>query len=112
MSDTVGGGRLAPGGRAAGVPLTAASVRRPRSPKTSERVARELVDHIVDNDLQEGTMLPNEKQLVEIFEVGRTTVREALRLLETRGAITIRPGPRGGPVVRRPRPDDLREGLS
>jgi DNA-binding FadR family transcriptional regulator len=92
--------------------LTANSVRRTRAPKTSERVARELADHIVDNDLQEGTMLPNEKQLVDIFEVGRTTLREALRLLETRGAITIRPGPRGGPVVRRPRPDDLREGLS
>jgi GntR family transcriptional regulator, transcriptional repressor for pyruvate dehydrogenase complex len=110
MSDTVD--RPSFNGRPAGVPLTAGSVRRTRSPKTSERVARELVNHIVDNDLQEGTMLPNEKQLVEIFEVGRTTLREALRLLETRGAITIRPGPRGGPVVRRPRPDDLREGLS
>ena len=92
--------------------LTPGSMRTTRAPKTSERVARELVNHIVENDLAEGTKLPNEKQLVEVFDVGRTTLREALRLLETRGVITIRPGPGGGPVVRRPRPDDLREGLT
>ena len=92
--------------------LTSGSVGKVRPPKTSERVARELVNHIVDNDLAEGTKLPNEKQLVEVFDIGRTTLREALRLLETRGVITIRSGPGGGPVVRRPRPDDLRESLT
>ena len=92
--------------------LTPGSIKSVRSPKTSERVARELVNHIVENDLAEGTKLPNERQLVDVFEVGRTTLREALRLLETRGVITIRPGPGGGPVVRRPRPDDLRESLT
>ena len=82
--------------------LTAGSLRQPRSPKTSERVARDLVTHIIDNNLAEGTKLPNEKQLAEVFQVGRTTLREALRLLETHGVIIIRPGPGGGPVVRRP----------
>lgn len=92
--------------------LTAGSLRQPRSPKTSERVARDLVTHIIDNNLAEGTKLPNEKQLAEVFQVGRTTLREALRLLETHGVIIIRPGPGGGPVVRRPRADDLRESLT
>lgn len=92
--------------------LTRGSVRNVRSPKTSERVARELVNHIVDNNLAEGTKLPNERQLSEVFDVGRTTLREAMRLLETRGVITIKSGPGGGPVVRRPRPDDLRESLT
>jgi GntR family transcriptional regulator, transcriptional repressor for pyruvate dehydrogenase complex len=95
-----------------GSTLSAGSMKSSRSMKTSERVARDLVNHIVDNDLAEGAKLPNEKQLVEVFGVGRTTLREALRLLETRGVITIRPGPGGGPVVRRPRADDLREGLT
>lgn len=80
--------------------------------KTSERVARQLVAYIVDNNLPEGTKLPNESQLVELMGIGRTTLREALRLLETRGVLTIRSGPGGGPVVRRPRPDDLSESLT
>ena len=101
MSSTTGAGGLFPGG-----------AWTTRAPKTSERVARELVNHIIGHDLAEGAKLPNEKQLVEVFDVGRTTLREALRLLETRGVITIRSGPGGGPVVRRPRPDDLREGLT
>lgn len=83
-----------------------------RSPKTSELIARDLANHIIERDLDEGTVLPNERELIEIFGVGRTTLREALRLLETRGVITIRSGPRGGPVVRRPRPSDLGEALT
>jgi GntR family transcriptional regulator, transcriptional repressor for pyruvate dehydrogenase complex len=83
-----------------------------RVPKASERIARALVNYIVDNDLAEGTLLPVERELVEQFGVGRSTLREALRLLETRGVITIRPGRLGGPVVRRPRPEDLGEGLT
>jgi DNA-binding FadR family transcriptional regulator len=89
-------------------PLAALS----RSPKISELVARELARRIIDERLEEGTMLPNERELIEIFHVGRTTLREALRLLETRGVITIRTGPRGGPIVRRPRPDDLSDVLT
>jgi DNA-binding FadR family transcriptional regulator len=33
------------------------------------------------------------------YEVGRASLREALRLLEVHGLLSIRPGPRGGPVV-------------
>jgi GntR family transcriptional regulator, transcriptional repressor for pyruvate dehydrogenase complex len=85
---------------------------RRRQPKTSERIARDLASHIVDNQLVPGTMLPPERDMIETLGVGRTTLREALRLLETRGVITIKSGPRGGPVVRRPRPADLSEALT
>lgn len=85
---------------------------RRRVPKASEHVARELATRIVDAGLPPGAMLPTERELVAALAVGRTTVREALRLLETRGVITIRTGPGGGPVVRRPRPGDLSEALS
>jgi DNA-binding FadR family transcriptional regulator len=50
--------------------------------------------------------------MVELLGVGRATLREALRLLETRGVLTIRSGSSGGPVVRRPRVDDLSRSLS
>lgn len=88
-----------------------ADLRR-RQPKTSERIARDIASHIVDNKLAPGTMLPTERDMIESFGVGRTTLREALRLLETRGVLTIKSGPRGGPVVRRPRPSDLSEALT
>jgi DNA-binding FadR family transcriptional regulator len=47
-------------------------------------------------------MLPREKEMIAEDEVGRATLREALRLLELEGALTIRPGPHGGPMVARP----------
>jgi DNA-binding FadR family transcriptional regulator len=56
--------------------------------------------------------LPTERLMAESLGVGRTTMREALRLLETRGVLTIRLGPGGGPVVRRPHPNDLTEALT
>lgn len=80
---------------------------RGRSPKAAELVADELAGHILMTAMKEGDVLPNEREMTELFGVGRGTLREALRLLETQGVITIRPGPGGGPVVRRPRPADL-----
>lgn len=83
-----------------------------RVPKTSEIVAREIVQHIVDNDLPEGTRLPTERDMLQSLNVGRATLREALRQLETSGVITIRTGRNGGPTVRRPRMDDLSSALT
>jgi DNA-binding FadR family transcriptional regulator len=85
---------------------------RSRHPKTSEIIARELASHIADAGLPEGTALATERMMAESMGVGRTTVREALRLLETRGVLIIRSGPGGGPVVRRPRPRELAEALT
>jgi DNA-binding FadR family transcriptional regulator len=80
--------------------------------KASELLARDLAAYIVDNNLLPGTPLPAERQMLELLGVGRTTLREALRLLETRGVLTIRSGPGGGPIVRRPKLEDLSESLS
>jgi DNA-binding FadR family transcriptional regulator len=85
------------------------SSRRPM--KRSEVIARDLVEYIVDARLPPGATLPREKDMVEQLGVGRTTLREALRILETRGVLTIRSGPGGGPVVRHPQPGDLMESL-
>ena len=85
---------------------------RSRKLKTSERVARDLANFIVANDLKPGTKLPPEQEMVAAFNVGRTTLREALRLLETRGVMTIHAGPGGGPVVRTPSHTDLADSLT
>lgn len=58
-----------------------------------------MVQSIVDNALVQGDKLPREAEMVDLYGVGRETLREALRLLETQGLITLRRGPGGGPVV-------------
>jgi DNA-binding FadR family transcriptional regulator len=94
------------------VPTPPLVASRRRNLKQSELIAQYLASYIVDSDLPPGTALPPEREMVQSLAVGRTTLREALRLLETRGVITIRSGRHGGPVVRRPDPRDLSEGLS
>lgn len=73
--------------------------RQWRQEKVSEKVAREILDTIVSQELPIGASLPSESAMLEEFRVGRASLREALRLLETQGIIRIKPGPKGGPVV-------------
>src|SRR6202044_2703439 len=89
------------------VPAPPLVASRRRNLKQSELIAQYLASYIVDSDLPPGTTLPPEREMVQSLAIGRTTLREALRLLETRGVITIRSGRHGGPVVRRPDPRDL-----
>ena len=70
-----------------------------RALKTSESVAREIVHDIVDARLQQGDGLPSEAAMLQHYGVSRESLREALRLLESQGLITIRRGPGGGPIV-------------
>jgi GntR family transcriptional repressor for pyruvate dehydrogenase complex len=67
--------------------------------KTSETVAINLVHDIVIRGLKAGDKLPLEPAMLQEYRVSRASLREALRLLEVQGLITIRPGPGGGPVV-------------
>jgi GntR family transcriptional regulator, transcriptional repressor for pyruvate dehydrogenase complex len=100
-------------GRAAERPsFNSLDIGRRRTMKRSELIARDLARYIVDARLPAGAMLPHEKEMIEQLGVGRTTLREALRILETRGVLTIRSGPGGGPVVRHPEPSDLTESLT
>lgn len=71
--------------------------RRRRTEKLSESVARDIVRDM--RGLPPNSMLPQESVLVENYGVGRTTLREALRILEIHGLLLIRPGHGGGPMV-------------
>jgi GntR family transcriptional regulator, transcriptional repressor for pyruvate dehydrogenase complex len=73
------------------------SVRR--RDKTSEVIARAIVRHVQSQGLERGTRLPPEADMIADFRVGRGTLREALRILEVNGFITLKPGPGGGPIV-------------
>ena len=84
-----------------------------RSPeRAAVRIARKLVREIRRRRLGPGTQLASEHRMVEEFGVARATVREALRFLELQGALRIKAGPGGGPVVSAPGGDHLASVLS
>ncbi|MCR5663748.1 MAG: FadR family transcriptional regulator [Oscillospiraceae bacterium] len=58
----------------------------------SARVAEELTEMIARRRFQPGEKLPNELELAEELHVSRTTLREALRILSTRGLVEVRRG--------------------
>jgi DNA-binding FadR family transcriptional regulator len=82
-----------------------ATSRKPR--KAAETLAQEIMDFILENGLVAGTRLAPERQLLADTGRSRGTLREALRILESRGLIEVRPGATGGAFVRRPLPADL-----
>jgi DNA-binding FadR family transcriptional regulator len=72
------------------------------TPKTYVIVADQLRRQILGGELAEGERLPVEEELTAQFGVARTTLREALRVLESEGLIAIRRGRTGGPFVTHP----------
>jgi GntR family transcriptional regulator, transcriptional repressor for pyruvate dehydrogenase complex len=67
-----------------------------------QQIADELRALIVSGKLSEGDSLGHEPDLVERFGVSRPSLREALRILETEGLITVVRGVHGGVVVHAP----------
>src|SRR4051812_40858533 len=68
--------------------------------KVYELVAERLIARIGDG-LEPGDPLPPERELMQVYAVGRSSVREALRMLESRGLIESRGN--GAFVVAEPR---------
>lgn len=71
-------------------------------PKASDVLADDLRERILRGEFPEGTALPPERELVAQTRMSRTTVREALRILEVQGLVQIRTGRSGGAFVQKP----------
>jgi GntR family transcriptional repressor for pyruvate dehydrogenase complex len=71
--------------------------RRLGARRTAEIVADELRRQIIDGELTDGDLLPRQELLVSLV-----SLREALRILETEGLVSVRRGNRGGAVVHAP----------
>lgn len=63
-----------------------------KSTRIYEEIIRQIKAMIAEGRLKSGDQLPPERDLAEKFLVSRTSVREALRALESVGLIEIRPG--------------------
>lgn len=64
-----------------------------------ERIAREIQMRILSHDLGIGERLPSELELAGEFEVSRSVIREAMRILDGLGLILVKKGPKGGLFV-------------
>lgn len=71
-------------------------------PKASDILADRLREKILGGDIPPGGALPAERELVDESGLSRSSVRDALRLLEVEGLIVTRPGRSGGSIVRIP----------
>jgi DNA-binding FadR family transcriptional regulator len=70
--------------------------------KTGEAIAANIRGQIASGELAIGDRLPTEDELTEQYGIARTTLREALRILESQGLIRIRRGRGGGATVTMP----------
>lgn len=58
----------------------------------TERVEDNILSYIADNHLMIGAKLPNEYELAEIIGVGRSTIREAIKILVSKNVLEVRRG--------------------
>jgi DNA-binding FadR family transcriptional regulator len=71
-----------------------------KSPRTFEEVSNRIKKLIFEGVFKPGDKLPPETELAQQFNVGRQSVREALRILELSGFITIQKGGGGGAIIK------------
>lgn len=60
--------------------------------KTYELIVEQMEIYFLEKDLRQGERLPAERELAALFGVSRTSVREALKVLEMNGTIQIKRG--------------------
>lgn len=82
-----------------------------RPTKIAILVAQRIVRDVRRGAMEPGQLLPPERVMLEKYQIGRGTLREALRLLEFQGVITLKPGPKGGPVLLEPDATHLADSL-
>ena len=57
-----------------------------------QKISEDIISLILEENLQPGDKLPNETILSERLNAGRSSVREAMKLLASRNIVTIRQG--------------------
>ena len=83
-----------------------------KPPRAFEEIIKQVQILIAGGRIKRGEKLPTERQLALQFQVGRNTVREALRMLEISGTVVLRRGPKGGAFVVDDDPHHLNQHLT
>jgi GntR family transcriptional regulator, transcriptional repressor for pyruvate dehydrogenase complex len=87
------------------MPLAKTNVDAVRKTKVYEKIAEQIQRLIRDGLLKPGDKLPPERELADMFQVSRSSLRDAIRALELMGLVEPRQGE--GTVVRAPSPESL-----
>jgi DNA-binding FadR family transcriptional regulator len=82
-----------------------------RQVRAFEGIIQQVEAAILQGNLTAGDRLPSERELQEMLDVSRNTLRESLRVLEQKGLIEIRQGNRGGIFVKEINADSMTDSL-
>ena len=78
------------------------------SKRSFEEISSNIKSLIFSGALKPGDRLPSEIELAKQYKVGRQTMREAFRILELSGLLTVQKGYGGGPIIH----DNIMERIS
>lgn len=77
----------------------------------SSLIVEQILEHVQSGALLPGERLPPERELCQLLGASRSTVREALRVVESRGFLERKVGSRGGAFVTNPSAGLAAQGL-
>lgn len=86
--------------------------KRAKQNRVFQDVVDQIQDAILEGKLAPGEKLPAERDLKDMFNTSRGTLREALRVLEQKGLIEIKLGVAGGAIVKQIDTDPIIESLA
>jgi GntR family transcriptional repressor for pyruvate dehydrogenase complex len=71
-------------------PSALSAIKRPDAP--SVEVTRHLLQYLLSGHFAPGDRIPSERKLAEVLEIGRASVREAIKSLSLLGLVVVRQG--------------------
>lgn len=80
--------------------------------RSSDHIAEQISQAVYSGQLSVGDKLPNERELGQLFGVSRSTLREAIRILEAEGMVAVQRGTTGGTFVSAPEASKAGFGLA
>jgi DNA-binding FadR family transcriptional regulator len=83
-----------------GTPGSSTVFRKTVKRRAYEDVVDQIERAVLRGELKKQGRLPSERDLIVQFGVSRATIREALRVLQSRGLIEVRHGDPAGPIIR------------
>ncbi len=86
--------------------------KKAKQSRVFQDVVEQIQDAILSGKLEPGSKLPAERELKDMFNTSRGTLREALRVLEQKGLIEIKLGVAGGAIIKQMNAEPIMESLA